>query len=121
MRYKLRSFLKLDETKPITTVQSAASLACDIFITIYLCLILTTQEGEMMKTNSMMDMLIYDANNHGTLTALSSGVNMVLFLALPDTFWFFLGLAPCMDMNSMLATLNTRQRIRNKIAVDNKG
>ncbi|KAF7331110.1 hypothetical protein MVEN_02451300 [Mycena venus] len=123
LSYKLRSFLKLDETKPITTVQSAASLACDILITIYLCLFLTSQKGEMMKTNSMMDMLIYDAINRGTLTALSSGVNMVLFLALPDTFWFFLGLAPCskLYMNSMLATLNTRQRIRNKIAVDDKG
>ncbi|KAF7335128.1 hypothetical protein MVEN_02263700 [Mycena venus] len=123
LSYKLRSFLKLDETKPITTVQSAASLACDLLITIYLCLFLISQKGEIVKTNSMMDMLIYDAINRGTLTALSSGVNMVLFLALPDTFWFFLGLAPCskLYMNSMLATLNTRQRIRNKIAVDDKG
>jgi len=123
LSYELRSFLKLGETKPITTLQAAASLACDLLITTYLCLFLKSQKGEMIKTNSMMDMLIYDAINRGTLTALSSGVTMVLFLALPDTFWFFLGLAPSskLYMNSMLATLNTRQRIRDKIASNDKG
>ncbi|KAJ6579634.1 hypothetical protein DFH09DRAFT_1147114 [Mycena vulgaris] len=121
--YELRSFEKLDETKPVTTLQAAASLACDLLITAYLCIFLTSQKGEMMKTNSMMDMLIHDAINRGTLTALSSGLTMVLFLALPDTFWFFLGLAPSskLYMNSMLATLNTRQRIRDKIASADKG
>ncbi|KAJ7827211.1 hypothetical protein B0H13DRAFT_1917778 [Mycena leptocephala] len=104
--YQLRSYLKLGETKPITTVQSAASLACDLLITIYLYLFLTSQKGEMMKTNFMIDMLIYDAINRGMLTALSSGINMVLFLALPDTFWFFLGLAPSskLYMNSFLTS-----------------
>ncbi|KAJ7499884.1 hypothetical protein FB451DRAFT_1385547 [Mycena latifolia] len=123
LSYKLRSFLKLSETKPITTLQAAASLACDLLITAYLCLFLKSQKGEMMKTNSMMDGLIYDAINRGTLTALSSGITMVLFLVLPDTFWFFLGLAPSskLYMNSMLATLNTRQRIRDKMASNDKG
>ncbi|KAJ7672233.1 hypothetical protein DFH06DRAFT_1175703 [Mycena polygramma] len=121
--YELRSFLKLADTKPITTLQAAASLACDLLITTYLCLFLKSQKGEITKTNSMMDMLIYDAINRGTLTAMSSGVTMVLFLALPDTFWFFLGLAPSskLYMNSMLATLNTRQRMRDKISFNDKG
>ncbi|KAJ7030476.1 hypothetical protein C8F04DRAFT_1367589 [Mycena alexandri] len=65
-----------------------------------------TQKGEIKKTNYMVDMLIYDAINRGSLTAVSSCLTMVLFLALPDTFWFFLGLAPSskLYMNSMLAT-----------------
>ncbi|KAJ6583395.1 hypothetical protein DFH09DRAFT_1435788 [Mycena vulgaris] len=74
--YELCSFEKLDETKPINTLQAAASLACDLFITAYLCIFLTSQ------------------NNRGTLTALSSGLTMVLLLVLPDTFWFFLDLRP---------------------------
>ncbi|KAK6984543.1 hypothetical protein R3P38DRAFT_3231475 [Favolaschia claudopus] len=93
-RYELRSFLKLGTTKPITTLQSAASFACDILITTYLCLFLKSQKGDMIRTNLMMDLLIHDAINRGVLTALSSGINMVLFLAVPDTFWYFLGLAP---------------------------
>ncbi|KAK6974664.1 hypothetical protein R3P38DRAFT_2583681 [Favolaschia claudopus] len=113
-RYELRSFLKLGTTKPITTLQSAASFACDILITTYLCLFLKSQKGDMIKTNLMMDRLIHDAINCGVLTALSSGMNMVLFLAVPDTFWFFLGLAPSskLYMNSMMATLNGRHQIR---------
>ncbi|KAJ7645298.1 hypothetical protein B0H17DRAFT_1274512 [Mycena rosella] len=122
-RHELRSFLKLDETKPITTLKAAASLACDVLITAYLCIFLTSQKGEMMRTNSMMDTLMYAAINRGILTAMSSFVTMVLFLVLPDTFWFFLGLAPSSNfyMNSMLATLNTRQRIRDKMAAIDKG
>ncbi|KAJ7178791.1 hypothetical protein C8R43DRAFT_1230218 [Mycena crocata] len=121
--YQIRSYLKLDQTKAVTTIQSAASLACDVLITTYLCLFLKNQKGEMMKTNNMVDALVYDAINRGTLTALSSFATMVLFLVLPDTFWFFLGLAPSskLYMNSMLATLNTRQRIRNKIDAGDKG
>ncbi|KAJ7165658.1 hypothetical protein C8R43DRAFT_1232691 [Mycena crocata] len=121
--YQIRSYLKLDQTKAVTTIQSAASLACDVLITTYLCLFLKNQKGEMMKTNNMVDALVYDAINRGTLTAMSSFVTMVLFLVLPDTFWFFLGLAPSskLYMNSMLATLNTRQRIRNKIDAGDKG
>ncbi|KAJ7016680.1 hypothetical protein C8F04DRAFT_1259463 [Mycena alexandri] len=121
--YQIRSYLKIDETKAITTLQTAASVACDLLITTYLCLFLTRQKGEIKKTNYMVDMLIYDAINRGSLTAVSSCLTMVLFLALPDTFWFFLGLAPSskLYMNSMLATLNTRQRLRDKIATVDKG
>ncbi|KAJ7124143.1 hypothetical protein C8R43DRAFT_1241009 [Mycena crocata] len=102
-----------------------ASLACDVLITTYLCLFLKNQKGEMMKTNNMVDALIYDAINRGTITAMSSFVTMVL-VTIPGAarhVWFFLGLAPSskLYMNSMLATLNTRQRIRNKIDAGDKG
>jgi hypothetical protein len=121
--YELRSFLKIGETKAITTLQAAASLLCDLLITTFLCAFLKSQKGDIGNTNYMMDMLIHDAINRGVLTSLSSGVNMVLFLALPDTFWFFLGLAPNSKfyMNSMLATLNTRGHMREKVAANDKG
>ncbi|KAJ7695864.1 hypothetical protein B0H14DRAFT_3041452, partial [Mycena olivaceomarginata] len=70
-------------------------------------------------------MLIRDAINRGVLTALSSAVNMVLFLALPNTFWFFPRTRPqaanVMYMNSLLATLNSRQHLRDKVAAGEKG
>ncbi|KAF7326816.1 hypothetical protein MSAN_02497100 [Mycena sanguinolenta] len=121
--YELGSYLKLGETKAITTLQSAASFACDVLITVYLYLFLKSHKGNVKKTNSMINMLILDAVNRGILTALSSCLNMVLFLAKPDTFWFFLGLAPSskLFMNSMLSTLNTRQQIRDKLSSNDKG
>ncbi|KAJ7618528.1 hypothetical protein FB45DRAFT_931852 [Roridomyces roridus] len=120
--YHLRSYLKLDQTKAITTVQAASALACDLLITIYLCLFLRRQKGEFMRTNSLMDSLIHDAINRGTLTAVSSGLNMALFLALPNTFWFFLGLAPNskLYMNSMMSTLNGREARRAKLDSSDK-
>ncbi|KAJ7081104.1 hypothetical protein C8R43DRAFT_1245182 [Mycena crocata] len=120
--YQIRSYLKLDQTKAVTTLQSAASLRAT-FSSPLTFVVLEKPKGEMMKTNKMVDALVYDAINRGTLTAMSSLVTMVLFLVLPDTFWFFLGLAPSskLYMNSMLATLNTRQRIRNKIDAGDKG
>ncbi|CAK5262435.1 unnamed protein product [Mycena citricolor] len=65
----------------------------------------------------------YDAINCGTLTSLASAATMILFLAVPDTFWFFLGLAPSskLYMNSMLATLNTRSRLREHMTSQDKG
>ncbi|KAJ7315636.1 hypothetical protein DFH08DRAFT_820552 [Mycena albidolilacea] len=73
-RCELRSILKLDDMKAIHTLQSTASHACDL-ITTYLCLFLKHQKGEMMRTNTVIDILIRDAINRSVLTALSSVVN----------------------------------------------
>ncbi|KAJ7081110.1 hypothetical protein C8R43DRAFT_1245183 [Mycena crocata] len=96
--YQIRSYLKLDQTKAVITLQSAASLRATF----------------SRRTNKMVDALVYDAINRGTLTAMSSLVTMVLFLVLPDTFWFFLGLAPSskLYMNSMLATSHIAVTVR---------
>ncbi|KAJ7769603.1 hypothetical protein DFH07DRAFT_954197 [Mycena maculata] len=105
LSYQLRSFAKLENTKAITTLQTAGSLACDIGIMVYLWL---------RRTEKMMNALMINAVNRGMLTALSSAFTMILFLVYPDTFWFFLSLAPNskLYMNSMLATLNMRHHIR---------
>ncbi|KAJ6615468.1 hypothetical protein B0H10DRAFT_62909 [Mycena sp. CBHHK59/15] len=114
--YVLRSFEKLEKTKPITTIQTAASLACDVGITLYLCVYLHRHKNGMSMINSMLNTLIIYAINRGALTTISSGLTMGLFLWKPDSFWFFLALAPNskLYMNSMLATLNTRQHVRDK-------
>ncbi|KAF7371995.1 hypothetical protein MVEN_00057600 [Mycena venus] len=96
--YHLGSYTRLSETTPITTVQSAASLACDLLVMVCLCISLRRRKGGIEKTRLMLDRLISDAINRGTLTSLSSGMNMVLFLTFPNTFWFFLGLTPSSEL-----------------------
>ncbi|KAJ7174607.1 hypothetical protein C8R46DRAFT_1081391, partial [Mycena filopes] len=115
---QLHSFLKLEQTKAISTLQCAASLLCDIVITVYLCIVLQNYKGGMASTNSILNTLIINAINRGMLTALASAFTMVLFLATPGTLYFFLSLAMSSKfyMNSMLATLNTRQHVRSKSA-----
>ncbi|KAJ7499664.1 hypothetical protein FB451DRAFT_1385348 [Mycena latifolia] len=114
--YRLRSYLKLDETKAITTLQTVASLACDIGITVFLCVFLKRNKNGLPRTESMMNSLMLNAVHRGMLTAACSALTTALFLAFPDTFWFFLPLAPSskLYMNSMLATLNMRQHFREK-------
>ncbi|KAJ7243094.1 hypothetical protein C8J57DRAFT_1726230 [Mycena rebaudengoi] len=135
LTYELRSFLKLEETKAITTLQTVASLACDVVITVYLCVCLHRNKTGIPKTNAMLNTVIINAVNRGMLTSISAAATMILFLVTPNTFWFFLGLAPEQQMwdsrvlslpmaqlnhiisvylNSMLATLNTRRHVRGK-------
>ncbi|KAJ7907302.1 hypothetical protein B0H13DRAFT_2332470 [Mycena leptocephala] len=116
--YQLRSYAKLEKTKAITTLQTAASLACDIGITVYLCVFLARNKTGTKRTEKMLNALMMNAVNRGMLTALCSAFTMCLFLAYPDTFWFFIPLAPSskLYMNSMLATLNMRQRMRDKVS-----
>ncbi|KAJ7476857.1 hypothetical protein B0H11DRAFT_2234824 [Mycena galericulata] len=125
LSYQLRSYSKLEHTKAITTLQTAASLACDIVITIYLCVFLARSKTGIMipRTETMLNTLMINAVNRGIVTALSSGFTMILFLAYPDTFWFFLSLAPNskLYMNSMLATLNVRQHVREKALSKDRG
>ncbi|KAJ7133416.1 hypothetical protein C8R44DRAFT_849521 [Mycena epipterygia] len=121
--YELRSYSKLDETKAITSLQTASSLLCDVVITVYLCAFLSHHKNGLPKTESMMNNLMMNAVNRGMLTAVSSAFTMILFLVYPDTFWFFLSLAPNskLYMNSMLATLNMRQHIRDKFLSNDQG
>ncbi|KAJ7467338.1 hypothetical protein B0H11DRAFT_2239316 [Mycena galericulata] len=118
LSYKLRSFAKLEETKAITTLQTGGSLACDIVITVYLYAFLSRNKMGLPRTEAMMNTLMIHTVNRGMLTAISSAFTMILFLVYPGTFWFFLSLAPNskLYMNSMLATLNMREFVRNKVA-----
>ncbi|CAK5274603.1 unnamed protein product [Mycena citricolor] len=117
--WRVHFYAKLDSTKAVTTLQTAASFACDVGITVYLCIFLSQNKGGvlMKRTRHLLNTLIMNAINRGMLTALASALTMILFLALPDTFWFFLSMAPSskLYMNSMLATLNMRQYIRQSI------
>ncbi|KAJ6463718.1 hypothetical protein C8R47DRAFT_1157235 [Mycena vitilis] len=117
MLYRLRSFSRLDETKAITMLQTAASLACDIAITSYLYLFLAGSKGgphTMVKTEKLLNALMVQAASRGLLTAISSTLTMILFLIFPDAFWFLLSVAPNSKiyLNCMLAALNLRRHVR---------
>ncbi|KAF8121723.1 hypothetical protein K438DRAFT_2035702 [Mycena galopus ATCC 62051] len=117
LSYRLRSYQKLEKTKAVTTLQTAASAACDLFITAFLCAFLQRHKKGLPRIEKVMNMLMMNAVNRGALTAVSSIATMGLFLASPDTFWFFLSLAPNskLYMNSMLATLNMRQHFQKQV------
>jgi len=111
----VKSLLHFDNTEIPYVLQSAATLACDIVITVSLLYILGGHKNENLPdaTNNMLDKLMVIAINRGVLTSLCAAINIILFLSIPGTFWFFLGIVISgkLYMNSALASLNSRQYI----------
>ncbi|TFK95779.1 hypothetical protein BDV98DRAFT_577160 [Pterulicium gracile] len=55
------------------------------------------------------------ALNRGVFTIVFTVLNMVLFLTMPGTYYFSIGLLVSIHVNSMLATLNSRDSIRSRL------
>ncbi|KAF7311440.1 hypothetical protein MKEN_01046200 [Mycena kentingensis (nom. inval.)] len=119
----ISSFAQLGKTKALAAVQAATSLACDILISCTICIFFTKQKGEIKKTNHLLDLLIFEAINRGILSIMSSGINLGLFIYIPGTFWFCLGVAlrSKIYMISMLWSLTVRQYMRDQVAAGDKG
>ncbi|KAF8961604.1 hypothetical protein BDZ97DRAFT_1191415 [Flammula alnicola] len=113
---RLTSFTQLDSTKPVTTLEAASALLCDLMITVSLVRSLRKHKGNVKSTNSLLNNLMINAVNRGMLTAMCAALNLILFIALPGTFYFFIGLEMSgkLYMNSALATLNSRQHVVKK-------
>ncbi|GJJ14070.1 hypothetical protein Clacol_008327 [Clathrus columnatus] len=108
----LGSFAKLDSTKPSTTVQAIATVLCDIAITISLTTLLDRGKSFNKQTDSIIKTLIINAINRGLVTSVFATLNLILFLALPGTFIFFIALMPTSKL--YMNTLNSRQHIKEK-------
>jgi len=108
-------FSKLDSIKATICIQSVATVLCDILITVTLCVILHSKKSSIKSTNTALGKLIVFGINRGAFTSLAAAVNLILFLAVPGTFYFFLGLTVSskLYMNGLLSTLNTRQYVAN--------
>ncbi|PPQ73077.1 hypothetical protein CVT26_014643 [Gymnopilus dilepis] len=123
----LNNFSKLGSTTRTDVLQGAASLSCDIVITLSLLFTLNDRKTEAKKWSTkhpasiLLNTLMVIAINRGVATAIFSAVNIILFLSMPNTFWFFLGLIPSskLYMNSAMGTLNSRQYLRSKSDAQN--
>ncbi|TRM66942.1 hypothetical protein BD626DRAFT_166801 [Schizophyllum amplum] len=111
---QLASLTRLGETQDVTTTQAGLAFGCDLAITITLCATFNSFKTGIKSTNTLLNTLMIYAVNRGILTALCALLNLVLFLSLPGTFYFFIGLMPSskLYMNTMLATLNTRSHLK---------
>ncbi|KAF9063651.1 hypothetical protein BDP27DRAFT_1405701, partial [Rhodocollybia butyracea] len=103
----------LPVTKTLFNLQLPATFACDLLITVSLCIILRAKRHKTARyhstINSILQKLMVNAVNRGLLTTITAAVTLIVFLALPGTFYFYLGVLPSskLYMNSMLAMLNS--------------
>ncbi|KJA17366.1 hypothetical protein HYPSUDRAFT_206301 [Hypholoma sublateritium FD-334 SS-4] len=113
LTHRVHLFSDLESTKPVTTLEAASALCCDLTITFSLLYRLKKHKGGVKTTDSVLNTLMVNAVNRGMLTAICAAINMILFIAKPNTFYFFIGLllSGKLYMNSALATLNSRKHV----------
>ncbi|KAJ3918764.1 hypothetical protein F5877DRAFT_78702 [Lentinula edodes] len=136
----LSSFTQIEKTTWIYSLLSACTFSCDVLIAFAIYVTLTGKRTAIQeiagvqyfpsRSNTIIRKLIIYAINRGVLTAIAAAVNLILFLAMPNTFYYFIGLLTSSKrayhaltisislivprpvyMNSMLAALNSRQYI----------
>ncbi|KAJ7126229.1 hypothetical protein C8R44DRAFT_122057 [Mycena epipterygia] len=81
-------FTNLHETTVTRALQASFALACDVLITVALCFRLNKQRTGLQSTNTLLNWLILTAINRGVLTMVSAALNLILFFAKPNTFYF---------------------------------
>ncbi|GAW04525.1 hypothetical protein LENED_006323 [Lentinula edodes] len=130
----------IEKTTWIYSLLSACTFSCDVLIAFAIYVTLTGKRTAIQeiagvqyfpsRSNTIIRKLIIYAINRGVLTAIAAAVNLILFLAMPNTFYYFIGLLTSSKrvyhaltisislivprpvyMNSMLAALNSRQYI----------
>ncbi|KAJ3717590.1 hypothetical protein DFJ43DRAFT_1141714 [Lentinula guzmanii] len=119
----IASFTQIDKTTWIYSLLSACTFACDVLIAFALYITLMGKRTAIQeiaglqyfpsRSNTIIRKLTIYAINRGVLTAIAAAINLILFLAMPNTFYYFIGLLTSskLYMNSMLAALNSRQYI----------
>jgi len=108
------TFSNLFHTKTITTIQSGATAACDLSITVILCWVLHGSRTGIKSTDALLDKLITYAINRGALTTLAAFLNMLLFVLRPEAMIFMVPLLPSgqLYLISVVTTLNSRRAMR---------
>ncbi|KDQ52635.1 hypothetical protein JAAARDRAFT_39883 [Jaapia argillacea MUCL 33604] len=108
------TFSHLVTTEKVTTIQSAATAACDFSITVILCWVFHGSRTGIQRTDTLLDKLMIYAINRGALTTIAAFLNMLLFVLRPGTFIFMVPLLPSgqLYLISVTTTLNARQIMR---------
>ncbi|KAJ7488069.1 hypothetical protein FB451DRAFT_1226352 [Mycena latifolia] len=111
---RIPSFADIDQIKTTTIINCVASILCDTLVTGGLCWRLHISRTGIQATNNLLNYLIIFAINRGILTRITTILQIILFFARPNTFYFFamIWLSSKLYMNNMLATLNTRQHAK---------
>ncbi|KAJ7156537.1 hypothetical protein C8R43DRAFT_1183936 [Mycena crocata] len=87
VRYYWVCFRSLPEL-PISSTQSGAALACDLVITAILCFILRSSRTGVDRTDSVLDKMVMYALNRGVMTSLWALLQLIFFVAMPQSFVF---------------------------------
>ncbi|TDL19123.1 hypothetical protein BD410DRAFT_842368 [Rickenella mellea] len=111
----LKSFAKYKSLTWVTCVGLGSAAAADILIAVSLCYYLHKSRTGFVRTDTLITTLMMYAINTGLLTSIAATLSV--FAAMPNNFvWmsFFWSLGR-LYINSFLATLNSRERMRGSL------
>ncbi|KAJ6542010.1 hypothetical protein DFH09DRAFT_1322640 [Mycena vulgaris] len=110
----LESYANIIISENTTILSCVFSVTSDTLITAGLTWRLHSSRTGIQATNNLLNYLIIFAINRGALTIVAALIQLIVFLVVPHTFYSFMmiWLAAKLYMNSMLATLNTRDHAR---------
>ncbi|KAH9836733.1 uncharacterized protein C8Q71DRAFT_759408 [Rhodofomes roseus] len=100
-----------------STAALACSIAGDVLITLSMCYYLYLGRSGIASSDRMIHVLIKYTVNTGLLTTLSAICTIILSETLPSTYWdtmFYFVVSKCY-VNSTLATLNAREKLRQRV------
>ncbi|SJL07831.1 uncharacterized protein ARMOST_11184 [Armillaria ostoyae] len=108
------TFSNLINTEKVTSLQAAATAACDLLITATLCWILNKKRTGIKTTDTLLDNLIILAINRGAVTSLAALFNLILFVWRPEAMIFMIPLLPSCQFYvlSVVGSLNSRRSLR---------
>jgi len=102
-----------------STAALACSIAGDVLITLSMCYYLYLGRSGIASSDRMIHVLIKYTVNTGLLTTVSAICTIILSETFSSTFWdtmFYFVVSKCY-VNSTLATLNAREKLRNRVYV----
>ncbi|KAL4247824.1 hypothetical protein ABKN59_007103 [Abortiporus biennis] len=112
--FKFDTFESLSLIRPLVSFCFAAVAATDAAIASSLCYNLVKRRSGFKRTDSQLQLLIKYAIHTALLTSIVAIVSLITFLCMPHNLIFIAMfiILPKLFLNSLLATLNAREHLR---------
>ncbi|TDL18395.1 hypothetical protein BD410DRAFT_793282 [Rickenella mellea] len=113
----MRSYADFHELAWLIYAVLGTDVVADIWIASWLCFLLNRSRSGFKRTDSMISTLMLYTINTGVLTCICAVGCFVSYATMPNNFIFigFYMLLPKLYLNALLATLNARDGLRDKI------
>ncbi|KAJ8515890.1 hypothetical protein ONZ45_g6753 [Pleurotus djamor] len=110
----LKTYIELASLKELSITVNALAAAGDVLIAVILCTLLHRSRTGFQRSDTMINKLIIFAVNTGVLTSLCAVASLISIVVAGNTFLYiaFFFCIGRLYSNSLLATLNARDKIR---------
>ncbi|KAI0691421.1 hypothetical protein BC835DRAFT_116961 [Cytidiella melzeri] len=112
--WQLGTYTELWQISWVLYTAFGAGVVVDTVVAIALCILLSQRKTGIRKTDSIVRSLMLYSINTGALTSICALAVLITYATMPMNFVFiaFYFVLPKLYFNSLLATLNARERLR---------